>query len=306
MARGTAASPLEIAEDAGIEAEKARRVLGDWNGVYSDEAKRIVGFWGLTIRKMKHRFKVDGAQLYTWCAWDALFLPELLGRPARVESACEASGRPVRLRVSPERVESADPGSACISFLTPDRSRFEQDIVRDFCHYVHFFRSRNDGDTWIAKTPGTFILSLDEATELARRKNQFQFGSLLGGNAHEQNAMNANNQSTPTTKPEVTLVYDADCRNLPAARAALREALERAGLEPRWIEYDRAAPGTPVSLLGYGSPTILVDGVDVAGDAERAAGASCRVYPSERGLCGVPPAEALARAIGRWAVKPTR
>jgi hypothetical protein len=97
--------------------------------------------------------------------------------------------------------------------------------------------------------------------------------------------------------PEITLVYDADCPNVPQARAVLREAFERAGLQPRWVEYDRAAPNTPASLLRYGSPTILVDGVDVAGEAGRVAGASCRVYPSERGLRGVPPVETIANAI---------
>jgi alkylmercury lyase len=279
LARGIPASPVEIAEDAGIETEKAQRILADWIGVYSDEAKRVIGFWGLTIAKMVHRFEVDGTQLYTWCAWDTLFLPELLGKSARVESVCEASGKPVRLTVSPKRVESVDPASVCISFLTPDSSRSQQDIVRNFCHYVHFFRSRKDCEAWIARRPGTFILSLDEATELARRKNQLQFGPLLSG------------------KPEITLVYDADCPNVPQARAALREAFERAGLQPRWIEYDRAAPGTPAPLLRYGSPTILVDGVDVAGEAGRAAGVSCRVYPSERGLRGVPPVETIASAM---------
>src|SRR5712692_6167716 len=49
---------------------------------------------------------------------------------------------------------------------------------QNFCHYIHFFRSRKDGEAWIAKTPGTFILSLDEATDLARRKNQLQFGPV--------------------------------------------------------------------------------------------------------------------------------
>lgn len=186
LARGIAASPVEIAGEAGIETEKAQRILSDWIGVYSDEAKRVIGFWGLTIAKMKHRFEVDGAQLYTWCAWDTLFLPQLLGKSARVESICEASGKPVRLSISPNRVESVDPGSVCISFLTPDGSRFQRDIVQNFCHCIHFFRSREDGEGWIAKRPGTFILSLDAATELARRKNQFQFGSLLGGNADEK------------------------------------------------------------------------------------------------------------------------
>jgi alkylmercury lyase len=186
LARGMAASLVEIAEDAGIDTEKAQHILGDRTGVYSDEAKRVIGFWGLTIAKTVHRFEVDGAQLYTWCAWDTLFLPELLGKSARVETICEATGKPVRLSVSPNRVESVDPRSVCISFLTPDSSRFQQDIIQNFCHCIHFFRSQKDGEAWIAKRPGTFILSLDEATELARRKNQLQFGSLLRGNADQK------------------------------------------------------------------------------------------------------------------------
>jgi mercuric ion transport protein len=102
-------------------------------------------------------------------------------------------------------------------------------------------------------------------------------------------------------KPESTLVYDADCPNLPAARGALREALGHEGLEPQWVEYDRAAPGTPALLLRFGSPTILVEGVDVAGEAgHAAAAASCRVYRGERGL-GVPPAESIAVAIANRA-----
>jgi alkylmercury lyase len=110
LSRGMAASLVEIADDAGIEIEKAQRIFDGWIGVYSDEAKRVIGFWGLTIAKMKHRFEVDGAQLYTWCAWDTLFLPELLEKSARVESVCDATGKPVRLSVSSKRVESADPG----------------------------------------------------------------------------------------------------------------------------------------------------------------------------------------------------
>ena len=98
-------------------------------------------------------------------------------------------------------------------------------------------------------------------------------------------------------KFEITLVYDTDCPNLPAARGALRKAFEHEGLEPQWVEYDRTAPGTPAPLLRFGSPTILVEGVDVAGEAGNAAAASCRVYQGVRGLSGVPSAETIAVAI---------
>ena len=37
---------------------------------------------------MSHRFEVAGRTLYTWCAWDSLFLPQILGQEAEVESTC--------------------------------------------------------------------------------------------------------------------------------------------------------------------------------------------------------------------------
>jgi len=183
LARGIPAPPEEIAGDAGIPVEQATRVLGDWIGVYTDGKKRVVGFWGLSIPGMKHRFEVDGVRLHTWCAWDAIFLPELLARTAHVESVCEQSAQPVRLTVSPNGVEAAEPAAPFISFLLPDPSRFGSNIINRFCHYVNFFRSRADGEEWIAKTPGTFLLTLDEAVELARMKNQMQFGALFRSNS---------------------------------------------------------------------------------------------------------------------------
>jgi alkylmercury lyase len=157
-----------------------RRILGEWVGVYADDAGRVIGFWGLAIPRMKHRFEVDGVRLHTWCAWDTLFLPELLDKTARVESVCETSGEPVRLVVSPTGIESAEPDSLVLSFVEPKASRFEGDIIKNFCHFVHFFRSREDGAEWIAKRlPRRFLLTLDEAVDLARRKNEAQFRGLL-------------------------------------------------------------------------------------------------------------------------------
>ena len=99
--------------------------------------------------------------------------------------------------------------------------------------------------------------------------------------------------------PEITLIYDADCPNAPEARAVLRKALERLGLEAEWVEHDRAEPGVPEQLVRYGSPTILVRGADVAGETAEARAACCRVYAHGRALRGVPPVEAIVAAIMR-------
>ena len=101
-------------------------------------------------------------------------------------------------------------------------------------------------------------------------------------------------------KPEITLVYDADCPNVDLARAALSDALKRIGLEPEWSEYEHTS-GVAQRFSRRGSPTILVDGEDVA-DEPDAAAACCRVYQTADGLCGVPPVETIVAAIERASI----
>ena len=99
-------------------------------------------------------------------------------------------------------------------------------------------------------------------------------------------------------KPRVELVYDSDCPNVTATRAALLQAFAQAGLPASWTEWNRKSPDSPESVRAYGSPTILVDGADVAG-AEPGAGADhCRVYVDrENRFRGVPPVEGIAAAL---------
>jgi hypothetical protein len=108
------------------------------------------------------------------------FSRRILRKTARIASACETCGQPVRLTVSPATVEWAEPRFPVVSFLAPQAERFQQDVLENFCHYVHFFGSPEDGETWVARHPGTFLLRLEEAFELARRMNRLQFGVLVG------------------------------------------------------------------------------------------------------------------------------
>ena len=67
---------------------------------------------------------------------------------------------------------------------------------------------------------------------------------------------------------------------------------------PELIELDVTAPTTPEHLRHWGSPTILVDGTDVAHGSPT--GASCRVYLDSE-LPGVPPLALLHAALARAA-----
>jgi alkylmercury lyase len=70
-----------------------KRALAEWGGFFTDEQGHVIGFLGLSIRPMPHRLTVTGRTLYAWCAFDTLFLPELLGAAAEVESRCPSIRR---------------------------------------------------------------------------------------------------------------------------------------------------------------------------------------------------------------------
>jgi alkylmercury lyase len=182
LAEGQAVPRAALAERLDISVEGVNRILERWPGVFSDAERRLVGFWGLSIPasySSPHKLKVNGQTLSAWCAWDTLFLPQLIGQAAEIESVGPVTRRTVRLTVTPEQVERIEPVSAQMSFLLPDAQELQKNVVTSFCHFVHFFRSRQPADSWTATHPGTFVLSIHEAHVLARLKNEAQYREAL-------------------------------------------------------------------------------------------------------------------------------
>lgn len=139
---------------------------------YTNREGQIIGFGGLAVREMPHRFTVDGRTLYTWCAWDSLFIPGILGLEADVESPAPGSTARVRLNVAPDRVKRVQPASAVMSFLLPSAQTFQSDALKamaTFCHYIYFFPDRETAAAWTESRPGTTVISVSDAFELGRQ-----------------------------------------------------------------------------------------------------------------------------------------
>lgn len=95
----------------------------------------------------------------------------------------------------------------------------------------------------------------------------------------------------------VQLLFFEGCPHVDPARRALREALESAGLGEVVVEQiDVDAASAPEELRDWGSPTILIDGVDVAGE-RGPSGRSCRLY----GNAGAPSKEVIEERLRRAA-----
>jgi alkylmercury lyase len=178
LATGEPVEPARLAAAVGVPAAVAAESLDRWHGVQTDDAGRVVAFGGLSIVEGPHRLRVGGRTLHAWCAWDTLFLPELIGSPAEVDSLCPVTGRRVSLRVDREGPSELSPFEAALSFVLPGAA-YANDVIAGFCRFVHFFASPEAAETWTAEHPGSFVISVAEGFEVGRITNAAQFGQAL-------------------------------------------------------------------------------------------------------------------------------
>ena len=90
--------------------------------------------------------------------------------------------------------------------------------------------------------------------------------------------------------PKVELVYFEGCPHAQVARDVLAAALSEIGLPEEWTEWDLADPDTPECVRRFGSPTVLVNELDVTGEGPGVSAMACRAD-------GAPGVEAVLTAL---------
>jgi alkylmercury lyase len=178
LAEAEPVEPDRLAQRAALTDSAVRALLASWHGVHYADDGRIVAFQGLSVVEAPHRLRVDGRDLYAWCAWDTLFLPELIGRPAEIESTCPTTGQTVSLRVGSAGPSEISPPAAALSFILPGAS-FGEDTIGSFCRFVHFFASPQAGEAWTRRHPGTFVISIEQGFEIGHQTTAAQLGAAL-------------------------------------------------------------------------------------------------------------------------------
>jgi hypothetical protein len=89
------------------------------------------------------------------------------------------------------------------------------------------------------------------------------------------------------------------CPSLPVIRQRLRHALDRLGRAAVDVRLRRVRTDAEAEALGFtGSPTVLVDAVDLFQQRDAVVGLSCRLYCSAEGTTGAPSIEQLTAALG--------
>lgn len=178
LSEGKPVRPKDLAERLGRPATDLASDLEQLPMVQRDESGRVVAYGGLTLKPTSHVLEVDGRNLYTWCALDTLFLPELLGGPARVRSTAPDTGETISLTVDASGVRDVSPEGAAMTLH--DVAGFDlKDVIGTFCCYVHFFATAEAARTWAPRSEGTYVASITEGFEYGRLYNHERLGAAL-------------------------------------------------------------------------------------------------------------------------------
>ncbi|MEU0094859.1 organomercurial lyase MerB [Kribbella sp. NPDC006257] len=166
LAAGQPVSVDEAAAAGGWTVEQLRTELARHPGVAWDNDGRIAGF-GLTLHPTPHRFTFDHRTVYAFCASDTFEFPLILDRPGVVESVCAATGQPIRIELTPDRVLTVDPPEAVVSKVRPDHP--VDDVRAEMCNRGSFFSSPAAARDWLASHPEAAVAPVHEDFAITRQ-----------------------------------------------------------------------------------------------------------------------------------------
>ena len=181
LAEGVPVRRCALVERLSLASVQLDRFLNDIprSTIEFDAAGAITAFGGLSLTPANHSFKAGNAELYTWCVFDALFLPEILGKPAIVSTRCPATGETIEIELTRQAIVSSRPSEPVMSIIAPDLDACRENLRGAFCNYVNLFVDERAYRDWAAGEAGVAHVTLLEAHQLALQRNRTRYGDHL-------------------------------------------------------------------------------------------------------------------------------
>lgn len=88
-----------------------------------DEEGAVVGSHGLSLVPTNHRLVIDGNDLFTWCAADAIGIPAALEIDAKIYSRCSQCNEPIKIEIVKGRIQYSNQKDTRIWVVEADLGR---------------------------------------------------------------------------------------------------------------------------------------------------------------------------------------
>lgn len=123
---GKSPGPHEMARLTDMNIEDATAFIRDMarRGLLTtDGSGAVTGSGGLSLAPTGHRLVMNGRELYTWCAVDAVGIPAALGLDAEIVSGCKGCGGAIGIRMEKGLIKSREPSGLLIWLADHDPAK---------------------------------------------------------------------------------------------------------------------------------------------------------------------------------------
>lgn len=124
--KGKAASANDLALQCDLAlniVQQCIKEMADQGILVINEQRAVVGSHGLSLIPSDHRLSINGQNLFTWCAVDAVGIPAALETDAAVRSKCFQCSQPIEITMSGGEVRSSNHTDIRIWVIEADLGR---------------------------------------------------------------------------------------------------------------------------------------------------------------------------------------
>jgi len=166
LAEGKAISIQSIGEMTGISDSSLRAVWEKFlhGGARFSQKGEIIGLT-LSLEPSATIVTIRGKQVNAWCAFDALFVGQMLNEETEVKTLSPINGEEIEFIVGPTGIREVQPNSAAISMERPPDDEDSEGIS---CSLNHFFGDLEKANQWSATKENTAILDPQQAWRVAK------------------------------------------------------------------------------------------------------------------------------------------
>ena len=184
LARGKPLEKTALAAALHLSPEELEHRLARLPDLEVGSQGRIVG-WGVTLVPTRHRFQIQGQDLFTWCAFDTVLYPPQLRIEAQVHSLCPVTGRAISFVATPEgSIKNLSQDACVLSLLIPTEQRNRGRA--GFCEPSLFFWDEQAAASFLVTHPEAILLSIEEAADVGKRVAQHRASGVSENTASQE------------------------------------------------------------------------------------------------------------------------
>jgi len=169
LSKGVPVSRELLAEAWGMPLEQVNAIFEQASVLGTlqlDNSGNMVGT-AISLVPTSHKIRIDGKNLYAWCAYDAIYAPSVIGKNAIIDSVDPINHEPLRIKVSPEGVTESEPKGIFATVVGIDAdARGGAESPR--CNQMHFFASEGNAKKWATDHLGVMIMTVDQLFDVVK------------------------------------------------------------------------------------------------------------------------------------------